>query len=294
MDYELLLYDRIEVIKTIIEKHGEENFYLSFSGGKDSTVLSHLLDMALPGNKIPRVFIDTGIEYLAIRSFVSELVNQDKRFLMIKPTRSIKAVLEKEGYPFKSKEHSHKVGLYQNGSRCASVLNYKEGKSMISCPKALQCQYEEGYGLHLSDSCCKRLKKEPAHKYERESGRTIAITAMRREEKGQRAHIGCVLTDSKGKLRKFHPLAVVDDSFEEWLITREGIKLCKLYYPPYNFKRTGCKGCPFSLDLQDQLTTMATYLPAEREQCEMIWKPVYDEYRRLGYRLSEVEQLKLF
>lgn len=294
MDYELLLYDRIEVIKQIISKNGEEKFYLSFSGGKDSTVLHHLLDMALPENKIPRVFIDTGIEYLAIREFVSEFASKDGRFIMIKPSKPIRAVLEKEGYPFKSKEHSLKVGLYQSGSRCASVLKYKEGKTMMSCPKQLQCQFEEGYPLRLSAQCCRRLKKEPAHKYERESGRTIAITAMRREEKGQRGHIGCVLADKDGNLRKFHPLAVVDEGFEDWLIRREGITLCKLYYPPFDFKRTGCVGCPFSLDLQDQLTKMLIYLPIERARCELIWGKVYAEYRRLGYRLDKTEQLKLF
>ena len=73
MDNELLLFDRIEIIKTTIAKYGEENFYLSFSGGKDSTILHYLLDMALPNNQIPRVFINTGIEYQAIVDFVKGL-----------------------------------------------------------------------------------------------------------------------------------------------------------------------------------------------------------------------------
>ena len=75
---------------------------------------------------------------------------------------------------------------------------------------------------------------------------------------------------------------------------RESIALCPLYCQPYNFKRTGCAGCPFSLDLQEQLEIMELYLPNERKQCELIWKPVYDEYRRLNYRLKNVEKIKLF
>lgn len=63
MDNEFILMDRLQKIKQIINKYGEENFYVSFSGGKDSTVLSALIDMALPGNKIPRVYANTGIEY---------------------------------------------------------------------------------------------------------------------------------------------------------------------------------------------------------------------------------------
>ena len=69
---EFLLQDRLGVIKDTINKYGEENFYISFSGGKDSTVIHHLVDMALPGNKIPRVFSNTGIEYNAIVEFVRE------------------------------------------------------------------------------------------------------------------------------------------------------------------------------------------------------------------------------
>ena len=65
-DNEFLLFDRIEKIKSVIGQYGEENFYLSYSGGKDSTVLSALLDMALPGNQIPRVFANTGIEYTLV------------------------------------------------------------------------------------------------------------------------------------------------------------------------------------------------------------------------------------
>ncbi len=67
---EFLLYDRLQKIKSTIDKYGEDNFYLSFSGGKDSTVLSALLDMACPGNKIPRVYANTGIEYRLILEFV--------------------------------------------------------------------------------------------------------------------------------------------------------------------------------------------------------------------------------
>ena len=78
-DNELILFDRLEVIKQTIKKYGEENFYLSFSGGKDSTVVHHLLDMALPDNKIPRVFSNTGIEYNAIVEFVRE---RESRFTL--------------------------------------------------------------------------------------------------------------------------------------------------------------------------------------------------------------------
>lgn len=64
IENEFILQDRIQKIKSINELYDlENNSYLSFSGGKDSTILHYILDEALPNNKIPRVYINTGIEY---------------------------------------------------------------------------------------------------------------------------------------------------------------------------------------------------------------------------------------
>ena len=82
MDNELMLFDRLNIIRDTINKYGEENFYISFSGGKDSTILHHLIDEALPNNKIPRVFINTGIEYNDIVKFVREMADSDDRFII--------------------------------------------------------------------------------------------------------------------------------------------------------------------------------------------------------------------
>ena len=218
---------------------------------------------------------------------------------MLPPQRPIKKILEEYGYPFKSKEHSLKVGAYQKGSRSKSVMEYKEGfrgveYSKYQCPKSLQYQYDDSFKLKISDQCCYKLKKEPIHKWEKENNRTIAMTGMRKQEGGQRENIATCVVTRNSKVVKFHPLLVVSEEFEDWFIEKQNIQLCELYYPPYNFKRTGCKGCPFSLKLQDQLDTMQMLLPNERKQCELIWKPVYDEYRRLGYRLRDGKQLTIF
>ena len=87
---EFILMDRVQKIKQIINQYGEENFYLSFSGGKDSTVLSALVDLAIPDNKIPRVYADTGIELDIIKDFVFKLKEKDERIQIIKPSKNIK------------------------------------------------------------------------------------------------------------------------------------------------------------------------------------------------------------
>ena len=299
-DFELALFDRIEIIKSLNKKVDlEKNAYISFSGGKDSTILHYLIDLALPNNRIPRVFINTGIEYNYIVEFVNELASKDDRFVILKPTQAIKPMLEKVGYPFKSKEHSNYLSVYQHcglESKTADrYLNPSEKRKKYGCPIFLKYQFTKEFNLKISNLCCYKLKKEPIKKWQKQNNRSITLTGMRKDEKGTRANIqGCIITDKANKIVKFHPLLVVNDDFENWFIEKNNIKLCKLYYEPFNFKRTGCKGCPFALDLQEQLTIMDTYLPNERKQCEMIWEPVYKEYRRLGYRLSKKEQCKLF
>lgn len=287
---EFLLADRIQKIKSINELYDlENNAYISFSGGKDSTVLSHLIDEALPDNKIPRVYFNTGIEYKKLVSFVERERERDGRIKIIKPSQNIKQILESYGYPFKSKEHSHNLCEWQNGNRTAvSIRNYfrLQDSGYRCCPKILMYQMKADFKLKVSDKCCYKLKKDIAHNYEKESKRFITLTGMMTEEGGQRENLNCIITDKDGKIKKFHPLVAVNKEFEEWYIQERKIELCELYYPPFNFNRTGCKGCPYSLDLQEQLDVMAVYLPEERKQCEAIWKPVYAEYRRLGYRLK--------
>lgn len=294
MDYELTLFDRLEIIKTTNQKYDlENNAYLSFSGGKDSTILHHLLDMALPNNRIPRVFIDTGIEYTMIRDFVLGLAKNDNRFVIIKPSKPIKQTLEKVGYPFKSKEHSLRVEQFNKGTNAKFIKKYMwqtEYRGKYLCPKILLYQFEEQGKYNFSNKCCNEMKKKPAHQWAKENHKKMVITGMRNEEGGNRERLGC-LTDHN---TKFHPLIKVDESWENWFVETHQIQLCPLYYPPFNFKRSGCKGCPYALDLNEQLEIMQRYLPNEKAQCELIWKPVYEEYRRLNYRLKKYEQYKLF
>ena len=294
---EFILFDRIEKIKSIINQYGEENFYISFSGGKDSTVLSALVDMALPGNKIPRVYANTGIELNMIRDFVFDMAKTDDRIVIIKPSVPIKPMLEKEGYPFKSKIHSHCVALYQQGSTNKMWRGYTgqrpEHWHSRTCPKILEYQFSSENKLKISDLCCVKMKEEPLIKWAKENEKNIAIIGIMMDEGGRRSKSNCIVMKGK-KISRFQPLVPVTKDWEKWFIKTYNIKICDIYKPPYNFTRTGCKGCPFALNLQQELDVMEKYFPNERKQCEIIWKPVYDEYRRIGYRLNQCEQMSIF
>lgn len=289
-EYGLLLNDRIAKIRAMDEYGLLLNGYVSFSGGKDSTVVHRLMDIALPGNQIPRVYFNTGIEYKAVADYVKKLAEKDKRIVIVNSGVNIKKMLEEVGYPFKSKEHSLYVSVYQNSGKGKTISKYLNREDSFKCPQKLRYQFADGFELKVSNKCCYKLKKEVAEKWAEDNGKSITITGMRAGERGLRAiHKGCAVfaDDACKELKKFHPLFPLEDWWVDEFVKRNGIELCELYYPPYNFKRTGCKGCPYSTDLQRQLDLMACYMPSERKQCEAIWGPVYREYRRIGYRLEK-------
>lgn len=90
-------------IKQWVEEYGEDGVYVSFSGGKDSTVLLDIARRIYP--RIKAVFVDTGLEYPEIRKFVKTVSNVD----WIRPKLTFRQVIEKYGYPFISKEVSECV-----------------------------------------------------------------------------------------------------------------------------------------------------------------------------------------
>ena len=94
-DFELTLWDRLEMIRAVLQTVPYENIYLSFSGGKDSTVLHHMLDEALPGNTIERVFSNTGIEFNDVVDFVKGMAAEDSRIKIIRPNKTSNTCLMK-------------------------------------------------------------------------------------------------------------------------------------------------------------------------------------------------------
>lgn len=263
-EYQFILEDRIAKIQAVDAQIDlRKNAHISYSGGKDSTALHYLLDMALPNNDIPRIYANTGIEYIEMVKYVKSKAAQDKRFVILNQDKNIRKTLNEFGYPFKSKLHSQKVWRGQNNLRKGKEISDflkqyidPDYKSMIQkCPNVLTYQFKEILPFKISDKCCDKLKKALFHRYEEETDRKITITGMRADEGGAREKLTCLTHNNT----KFHPLIVVSDEWEEEFIKRNNIKLCKLYYPPYDFDRTGCKGCPFALTLQQNLNRIYIY-----------------------------------
>lgn len=146
--------------------------YLSFSGGKDSTVLKHIIQSM--GYDIPAVFIDTGLEYPEIREFVKHCKANGENIEIIRPTMTFRQVIERYGYPVISKEVSRRVqyakkaiaegresthGDYQK--LCGLAVDKNGNRSQFNCEK---WRFLLDAPFKCSSECCTVMKKNPAKK----------------------------------------------------------------------------------------------------------------------------------
>ena len=86
---------------------------VSFSGGKDSTVLLDLARRAFPD--IPAVFVDTGLEYPEIREFVKTVPN----VTWLRPEMPFSKVISEYGYPVISKDVARRIRYARKGGTWA-------------------------------------------------------------------------------------------------------------------------------------------------------------------------------
>lgn len=84
-------------------EYWEGQVYVAFSGGKDSTVLLHMVRELYPD--VEAVFVNTGLEYPEIQKFVKTFDN----VTMLRPKMRFDEVIKKHGYPLISKEVSECV-----------------------------------------------------------------------------------------------------------------------------------------------------------------------------------------
>lgn len=127
-------------IREWVNKFGIDHVYVSFSGGKDSTVLLHIARQMYP--EIKAVYSDTGLEYPEIRNFVMTFDNVD----IVKPKINFKDVIKKYGYPVVSKETANKLDLAR--SYLIKLIN---DESVSICKDGNDSEYRLSEVFRLSD-----------------------------------------------------------------------------------------------------------------------------------------------
>jgi NH3-dependent NAD+ synthetase len=94
-----------ERIRQWVHEYGEDGVYVSFSGGKDSTVLLDIVRNVCDYKSIPAVFVDVPTQFPELREFATSFENVE----VIKPKISFVEVCKKYGFPIISKEVSETV-----------------------------------------------------------------------------------------------------------------------------------------------------------------------------------------
>lgn len=174
-----------ERVRQWINEYGEDGVYVSFSGGKDSTVLLDLIRNRFGYKNVLAVFVDVPTQYPELKTFVKTFDN----VLILKPKISFVQVCEKYGFPLISKEVSHKFSDWasaHNNGKESYVDRQFEGKYVSKNGKTNFIRIQKYAFLktapfRISHKCCNVMKKDPIHRFEKETGRK-PFTAQMAEE----------------------------------------------------------------------------------------------------------------
>lgn len=296
-------------------QHYEGNVAVSFSGGKDSTVLLDIARNHWRGHRdIKAVFFDTGLEYPEIRKFVKNFDNVD----IIRPAMRFDEVIKKYGYPVISKTVAHNV-------RCAR--NEPDGEIVKNC----FCSEKSGpYAMakwnnlrfvdfDIDDRCCDMMKKQPAHEYSKKNGIYFMTAEMAYESKKRTdkwLQNGCNGFDLKHP--KSTPMAFWTEQDVLEYIFKNSLAIAEPYgkvietecqltfdgeqskYETTGCNRTGCMFCAFGLHLEKGKTRFQRLKETHPKQYEYcigggefangIWQPnkhglglryVFDEINKI-------------
>lgn len=308
-------------IRDWVNEFGTDGVYVSFSGGKDSTVLLHIVRDMYPD--VEAVFVNTGLEYPEIQKFVKTFDN----VTILRPKMRFDEVIKTYGYPLISKDVSSKIYAASNGKEWA--MRYVDGTAkMGNANKSMFCieKYKPllQTDFRCADKCCAVMKKSPAKTFARNTGKK-PITAQMATESRQRTTQwmlkGCNAFDSKNPISNPMSFWTEQDVLQYIkgnnlpiasvygdIVSRDGdgheysnelVQGGKLYTT--GCERTGCIFCAFGCHLEKEpsrFQQLKETHPRQYEYCigggeydqDGIWKPnkqglgmghVFDELNKI-------------
>lgn len=305
-------------IREWVNEFGIDGVYVSFSGGKDSTVLLNIAREMYPD--IKAVFVDTGLEYPEIREFVKTFDNVD----WLRPQKNFKKVIEDYGYPIISKDISqciHDIRIQAGKNNCCrrethlwDIKMNPNSEHAKRYPQYSRARYDylNDAPFKISHMCCGVMKKNPSKAYEKQTGRKPILATMACESRLRTTvwlNEGCNAFEVKRPISKPISFWVEQDIYR--YIKEHDIKICSIYgevVPDYKgeqlegqmdfcdlglaednrkFKltgldRTGCMFCLYGCHLDKSPNRLERMKETHPKQYEFIMRP--KEQGGLGYK----------
>lgn len=270
-------------LKSRFDKIKPNTYYLSYSGGKDSHFLYWFIKEYLKRDDIKIVGINTYMEHHEILQRI--LKNSDIVLLpKIKPME-IKA---KYGIPCFSKEQDFYIYYYQNairkGKQPSKTIQqkidgtYNKGFSGIS--KKAREYVKSGEAHKITHLCCHYLKKEPARRFEKETGLKPILGIRSNESMMRKQQYKSCFTKSG----KFTPIHDLSDELLDKIYKKYDIEIPKVYE---HICRTGCMGCPYGSYKHD---TEKELKLINKNQLKFVCEYFKESYEVLGIKVeSEVK-----
>lgn len=251
-----------------------DEYYLSYSGGKDSHFLLWFIREYMDEHRIPIVAVNTGFELPEIRDRI--LKNSD---IVLHPELHRQQIKDNYGIPCFSKQQDEYIWRYQNGSRSENTMRAVNGENTLFNLNQTARELLLSGKLHrVSNKCCKYNKERPMMQYGKETGRKAIMGTRQNESRTRKAKYNKCLT-AKGN---FTPLYDFSDELMDGLYKEYNIEIPKCYT---YLSRTGCGGCPYGRNTETELAMLPRL---QRIQTIKFFKESYDV---LGIDYNNIQSL---